>query len=464
MAKELLDAGIGDIVLLERSDGVGGTWYTNRYPGCACDIQSALYSFSWEVKPDWSRPYATQPEILAYLQGIAERYGILPLCRFGTEVVRATWDGPSATWRLETADGGVVEANVMVSAVGMFRDPTPPDIEGIGSFGGTIFHSAAWEVDHDLTGEAVGVIGSAASAVQLVPEIARVAGRVHLFQRTANWVLPKPDTPYTEEQLHHFRAHPEVVAAMRAEIRRHLDAGMTFADPVALAEREAAGLAAIDEVEDPEVRRALRPQHPFGCKRPLFSNDYYAAFNRDNVELVTEPIARITPDAVVTGDGTHRAVDTLILATGYATTKYVSVIDVVGRGGRRIADDWIDGAQAYLGMAAPGYPNLFLLYGPNTNNGSILTMIESQVAHIVRQVERLRDEGLAWVDVRPEPTAAYNEDVQRAIAGVAVWQADCHGYYRSRTGRIVTQWPFSMSEFDRRTATIERDHFEVAPR
>ena len=464
MAKELLDAGIDDFTLLEKSAGVGGTWYANRYPGCACDIQSAVYSFTWAMKPDWTRPYATQPEILAYLEGIAETHGILPHCRFGTEVVEATWDGATATWHLGTAAGEVVEAEVVVSAVGMFRDPVPPDIEGIDTFAGTLFHSADWDHDHDLAGESVGVIGSAASAVQLVPEIATVAGRVHLFQRTANWVLPKPDAPYTEEQLGHFRSHPEVVAAMRAEIFRHLDAGMTFGDPVALAEREAAGLAAIDVVEDPTVREALRPRHPFGCKRPLFSNDYYAAFNRDNLELVTDPITRITPDGVVTADGTTRRVDTIVLATGYTTTRYVSAINVTGRGGRRLADDWVDGPQAYLGIAVPGYPNLFMLYGPNTNNGSILTMIESQVHHIVQQVVRLRDEGLAWVDARPEPTAAYNDEVQRAIGGVAVWQADCHGYYKSRTGRIVTQWPFSMTEFARRTATVERDDFEAAPR
>jgi len=463
MAKELKDAGCEDFVLLEKCDGVGGTWYINRYPGCACDVQSALYSFTWEIKPDWTRPYAPQPEILAYLEGIAEKYGVLPHCRFGTEVVGATWDELSATWHLETASGEVLEVDIVVSAIGMFKEPALPDIEGIDSFTGTMFHSSKWRGDHDLTGETVAVIGSAASAVQLVPEIATVAGQIHLFQRTANWVLPKPDTPYTEEELERLRIHPEIAAAMRAEIFRQMDAGMTFADPVALAEREAAGLGAIEAVDDPELRRKLRPEHPFGCKRPLFSNHYYEAFNRDNLELVTDSITAITQNAVASTDGIRREVDTIILATGYSTTKYVSAIDVVGRAGTRIADVWEDGAQAYLGIMTPGFPNLFMLYGPNTNNGSILTMIEFQVAHIIGHLERMRDERLAWVDVRPGPTAAYNDDVQQAIGGIKVWQADCHGYYKSRTGRIVTQWPFSMSEFGRRTETVAEDDFEVVP-
>lgn len=463
LAKRLKDAGFEDFVLLEKCDGVGGTWYINRYPGCACDVQSYLYSFSFEIKVDWSRPYAPQPEILAYMEGIAEKYGILPHCRFGTEVVRAVWDEGRSSWHLGTASGEVVEADVVVSALGMFEEPMLPDIEGVEAFAGTMFHSARWRWDHDLTGRAVGVIGSAASAVQFVPEIVKAAGQVHLFQRTANWILPKPDRRYTAERLAEFRADPQIVVGLRDELYRAMDEGMTFSDPAVLAEREAVGLAAIDVVEDPEVRRKLRPDHPFGCKRPLFSNHYYRAFNRPNLELVTEPIDRVTADSIVTADGAERRVDTLILATGFSTTRYVSAVDVVGRHGRRLADAWEDGAQAYLGITTAGFPNLFMIYGPNTNNGSILSMIESQVAHIVAHLERLADERLAWVDIKPEPMRAYNEEVQRAIRGVSVWQADCNGYYRSRTGRIVTQWPFSMSEFQARTAVPDPAAFEVQP-
>jgi cation diffusion facilitator CzcD-associated flavoprotein CzcO len=293
--------------------------------------------------------------------------------------------------------------------------------------------------------------------------VARVAGRLHVYQRTPNWVLPKIDDPYSEEELAHQREHPEIQAAFRAEIYKHMDAGMTFSDPGPLAEREALVLDALAVVEDPAVRAALVPDHPFGCRRPLFSNDYYPTFNRPNVRLVTDPIDRVVAEGVVTTDGTLREADTIILATGFSTTRYVSSIEVTGRDGRRLDEEWVDGARAYLGITTPGFPNLFMLYGPNTNNGSILTMLECQSAHTVAQVRRLRDEGLAWVDVRPESAADYDDEVQRGIADVEVWQADCGGYYRSPSGRVVTQWPFSMTNYRERTAVIDPDAFESAP-
>lgn len=461
MGKRLLDEGIDDFVLLEQSNEVGGTWNLNRYPGCECDVPSALYSFSFAFKPDWSKPYGTQAEILAYLQDFAGTYGLRPHCRLGDGVSSARWSDATSTWTLALASGGTVEADVVVSAIGMFSEPSWPEIEGLDRFEGAVWHSARWDRDHDLGGERVAVVGSAASAVQFVPEIVKVAGRVHLFQRSANWVLPKIDSPYTPEQLDAFRADPAPLLRFRAEVERHMNAGMTFSDPEMLAEREAAGLAAIDVVRDPEVRRKLRPTHPFGCKRPLFSNAYYPAFNDPRLELVTDPIVRITEAGVVTADGAERAVDTIVLATGFATTRYLSAIDVVGRDGRGIDDAWNDGPLAYLGITTPGFPNLFMLYGPNTNNGSILTMLESQVDHVLAHLRHMQDEGIAWVDVKPEAVERYNDDVQRAIAGISVWQADCHGYYRSPSGRIVTQWPYSMIEYQQRTATLDLDAFEA---
>ena len=464
MAVRLAQAGFDDFTLLEKGAGVGGTWYHNRYPGCACDIPSHLYSFSFEIKRDWSRPYAPQAEILAYLEHVAEKYGLLGRCRFGSEVRSATWDDARSAWTLALASGERIEADVVVSAIGMFNDLAWPDLPGLASFAGTSFHSARWRWDHDLTGERVAVIGSAASAVQFVPEIAKQAEQIHLFQRTANWVMPKLDEPFSAEQLECFRNDPNASLALRSEIYQQVDGGMTFSDPDALAKIEAAGLAAIDVVRDPELRRKLRPDHPFGCKRPLISNDYYAAFNRENLELVTDPIARITPDAVVAADGRERRVDTLILATGFSTTRYLSAIDVTGRGGLRIDDAWSDGARAYLGVTTAGFPNLFMLYGPNTNNGSILAMIESQVEYALRQIERIADEHLAWLDVRREPMERYNDEVQRAIAGVKVWQAGCTGYYRTPSGRVVTQWPYSMTEFRDRTQKPDPDAYDAVPR
>lgn len=461
MGVKLKEAGFDDFVILERSDGVGGTWRRNTYPGAACDIQSALYSFSFEVKVDWSRPYAPQPEILAYMEGIAEKYGLIPHCRFGSDVVRATWDDSESSWTLQMGSGDRVQADVVVSALGMFNDLAWPDTPGLDHFAGTKFHSARWDWDHDLRGRHVAVIGSAASAVQFVPEIVKEADQVHLFQRTANWVLPKEDEPYTEEQLASFRADPSLVLGRRDYLFRIVEATMTFNDPALCAERQAVALAAIDVVSDPAVRRKLVPDHPWGCKRPLFSNDFYPAFNRPNLELVTERIERITEDAVVTADGTERTVDTLILATGFTATKYLSAIDVVGSGGRQIDDVWRDGATAHLGVTTAGFPNLFMLYGPNTNNGSILTMIEYQVAHVMAHLHRMIDEGLAWVDVKPEAMESYNRRVQEAIEGVTVWQAGCNGYYRTPSGRVVTQWPFSMTEFRRRTEVVDPADYEI---
>ena len=464
MAIRLKQAGFDDFVLIERSQGVGGTWHQNLYPGCACDIPAHLYSFSFEQKPDWSRPYAPQPEILAYFQSIAEKYELLAHCRFGSGVRAARWDESAAHWTLTLESGDTVMADAVVGAIGMFNELAWPEIEGLDSFTGTSFHSARWDGEHDLSGESVGVIGSAASAVQLVPEIVKQADQVYLFQRTANWVMPKLDDPYSEEVLERFRNDPAAVQAIRDEIYNGVDGGMTFSDPVALSNLENLGLGALEVIEDPDVRRKLRPQHPFGCKRPLMSNDFYLAFNRPNLELVTDPIERITADAIVTADGSERRIDTLILATGFAATKYLSAIDFTGRGGQSLDDAWEDGARAYLGITTAGFPNLFMLYGPNTNNGSIITMIEYQVEHALLHIERMAYEGLAWVDVKPEPMAAYNVKMQKDIEGIEPWQASCSTYYRAPSGRVVTQWTHSMSTFKQQVAALDTGAFEVAPR
>ena len=363
---------------------------------------------------------------------------------------------------LTLEDEATITADVVVSAIGMFNELSWPDIHGMRDFGGTTFHSARWNADHDLARERVAVIGSAASAVQCVPEIRKQAGFVHLFQRTANWVAPKLDTPYTDEQLDAFRRDPTPILQFRCEVEDSMNKGMTFTNTEKIALAQQAVNAAIDQVHDPVVREKLRPKHPYGCKRPLMSNVYYPAFNESNLELVTDKITRIRPTSVITDDGVERTVDTIIMATGFATTKYLSAIDLVGRRGIRINDAWSDGAAAHLGVTTAGFPNLFMIYGPNTNNGSLLTMIEYQVDHILGHIRRLRDEGLAWIDVRPEPMARYNDAVQAGIANVPVWNVNCNGYYRSPSGRIVTQWPFSMIEFRQQTATIEPDDYEVA--
>ncbi len=453
-AKRLLDEGLTDFTIFEQSDGVGGTWRRNQYPGCECDVPSALYSFSFEFKADWSKPYGTQPEILAYMEAIAVKYGVLAHCRFNNGVVSARWDGNTSMWTLELQSGERVTANVVISALGMFNELAWPGIDGLDTFEGAMWHSAQWNWTHNLRNQRVAVIGSAASAVQFVPEIVKQAAHIDYFQRTANWVLPKLDTPYTEEQLAAFRADPAPLLKFRDLVEQNMNQGMTFADQQMLAEREAVGRDHIEQVHNPVAREQLQPTHPYGCKRPLFSNAYYPAFNRPNLELITTTIARVERDGIVTADGKLHEADVIVIATGFATTKYLSAIDVVGTDGQALVDAWTDGPLAHLGISVAGFPNLYMLYGPNTNNGSILTMLEYQVDHIIAHLDWMIADKLASIDVTNEALSAYNDDLQRAIANVSVWQADCTSYYRAPSGRVVTQWPFSMTEFRDRTQHI----------
>jgi cation diffusion facilitator CzcD-associated flavoprotein CzcO len=459
-AVKLRSAGFDDFVILEQADGIGGTWRRNRYPGLTCDIKSHLYSYSFAPKLDWRRPYGSRDEILAYLEGVVDAQRLRDRIRFGTDVVAATWDEGAATWTLVTATGETLEFDVVVAGIGMFNELQWADIDGLDTFEGTLFHSARWDEDHRLDRERVGVIGSAASAVQLIPEVAKAASQLFVFQRSANWVLPKEDVPWTVEQLDGFRADPATVALLRSEVFGQVDEAITFSNPRMLERATAIGRRVIEVVHDPEVRAKLTPDVPYGCQRPLISNDYYPTFNRPNVELVVEPIRAITRDSVVTEDGVERHIDTLVLATGFKTTLFLSSLDVKGRSGTDIATSWADGAHAYLGITTSGFPNLFMLYGPNTNNGSIIYMLECQVDYIVQALQLLDSERLDWIDVRPETEARYNEELQRDLEAVGVWAAgNCHNYYRGASGRIVTQWPHTMSEYRRRTETLEADDF-----
>ncbi len=462
-AIKLKEAGIDDFLMLEKAGGIGGTWYHNTYPGAECDVQSHLYSFSFEPKLDWSRPYAGQAEILEYFNHCVDKYGLRPHIRLNTTVSSAAWQDDRGLWRIETVDGRVFEADAVVSAQGMFNELVWPQIPGIADFKGTYFHSARWNWEHDLSGERVGVIGIAASAIQFVPEIAKKAGHLHLFQRTANWVVPKGNDPYTPEQVEYFRAHPEAVQKSREDIYAVWNHLATFTDKEKMAEIEAAGLRQIEVVKDPELRRKLTPQHPFGCKRPLFSDVYYPVFNRDNVELVTDTIERITDKGILTADGKLREVDTIVYSTGFQTTRYLSAIKVTGRGGVDINDAWSDGAQAYVGVSTAGFPNLFMIYGPNTNQGCILFMIEQQVKFIVTQLKRMRAEKLRWIDVKPAAMKAYNDRIQEDMKKIDVWHASCGNefYYRSKSGRFVTQWPDTMDAFVERTNGTHAEAYEV---
>ena len=452
---KLLESGRTEFLIFDRAERVGGTWYRNTYPGAACDIASHLYSYSFEPNPDWTRPYAPQPEIQAYLERVATKYGLSDHLRLGTGVTSGRWDEARSRWRLVLESGEEVEAQFVVAALGMFGEINVPDIPGLADFGGACFHSAEWDHEHDLRGERVAVIGSAASAVQFVPEIAPDVERLHVFQRTANWVLPKDDVPFTPEQMEAFRSHPELMAERRQEIYALVETALTYTNPEPFRAAEQLGRQALEVVEDPELRAKLTPDHPFGCKRPLISNTYLQAFNRSNVELVVDPVERIEQDAVVTRDGTRREVDTLLLATGFETTRYASAIDFVGRGGLRMQEAWSDGPEAYLGLSASGFPNLFMLYGPNTNGGnSIILMLEYQVEYFMRLVDAAEKAGAGWLEVRREVMDEFNASLQRELDGIEVLQASCNGYYRTGSGRIVTQWPHPFREY---RARVDRD-------
>jgi cation diffusion facilitator CzcD-associated flavoprotein CzcO len=461
-AIKLLEAGIDDFVVLEQGDGVGGTWYHNRYPGAECDVMSHLYSYSFEPNPDWSQRYARQPEIRAYLERTAEKYGVLPHVSLGTRVTEARWHEDEATWHVHTDTGRELVVEILVSALGMFNVPVLPDIPGRDSFTGRAFHSARWPDDVELTGQRVAVIGSAATSVQLVPEAAKVARRLVVFQRTAIWVLPKDDRPYTDEDRERFRTDPGAMPELRRKLERSVNEMMTFSDPEALARATEAGLQNLSGVEDATVREKLTPKVPWGSRRPIVSNVYYPTFNRENVELVTEPIVEITPRGVRTADGREHEVDIIVFATGFDTTRYLTAISVTGRDGQTLDAAWAEDPAAYLGVVTSGFPNLFMLYGPNTNNGSILQMLEYQVDFVVRFVQFMEKEGLSWVDLRPEAQAYFNRSLQAALDGIGVWRPETDGYYRGRSGRIVTQWPHTMEDYERMLGELSIIAFEYA--
>lgn len=458
-AIKLCESGIEDFVVLEREQEAGGTWVNNRYPGLACDVPSMLYSFSFEPKPDWTRGYARQPEIKAYMQHCVQKYGLAPHIHYGVKVEHAAWDDDRAEWTLHAADGRVFVAPIFISALGMFNEVQWPDIAGLKDFAGTLLHTAQWPAAADLSGKRVGVIGTAASAVQLLPEIAREVEHLAVFQRTPNWIFPKDDPVMSASELDALRADPARVQAMRDEQYALWEQLITFENEPMIEVLRQRALDMLETVQDPGVREKLRPTSPLGSQRPLFSNDFYGTFNRPNVELLTAPIDTITASGVRCADGRHVEVDTLVLATGYAANKFLSVIDVSGREGRTLSEAWSEGPQAYLGMTTAGFPNLFMLYGPNTNNGSILYMLELQVAYILDKIARLAGSGKRSIEVRPSVMDRYNRDLQAHLRKT-IWQHEGSKYYRAASGRIVTQWPWTMAAFKARLEAPDPDAFE----
>ncbi|WP_102419140.1 NAD(P)/FAD-dependent oxidoreductase [Mycobacterium sp. 4858] len=452
-AVALRRAGIDDLVIIEGDDGVGGTWRRNTYPGAACDIQSHLYSFSFAPNKSWTRTYARQPEILAYLESVADDFDLRRHLVLGTRVRSVRWNGVAWDCRLDRAGReSTLTADVVVCAVGLFGSPRLPDIPGLADFTGTLMHTAHWDHGVDLAGKRVAVIGTGASGVQAVPELAKIADRVSVFQRTPPWMVPKDDRPYSATELARFRRNPLAVRRTRWQIWKFQhDNTATFADDPVIDARTHVATSFLERtVADGRLRRELTPDYPFRCKRVLLGDDFYRALQRDNVELITDPIDGIDGSSVLTSAGRAVDVDAIVLATGFETSRYLSGIDVIGIGGRRLHERWGDEPSAYLGVAVSGFPNFFMLYGPNTNQGgnSIVYILEAGARLVASAVSRIARRG-GYLDVRPEAEKRYNDQLSADLERT-IWTR-CDSYFRSPTGRIVTQWPYTELEYARRT-------------
>jgi len=464
---ELRRAGIESFLILDRGEGPGGTWRDNTYPGAACDVPSHVYSFSFEPNPGWSRAYAGSDEIQAYLLGLVEKWQLRPHLRLATEIVDARFDEAAGRWSLTTSRDETFSARVVVSGVGGLVDPALPDIKGLQSFGGEIFHTARWNHDFDLTGKRVAVIGTGASAVQVVPSIARQVERLSVFQRTAAWVMPKPDKRYSERAKRMLARFPWLLRTSRLlkYWLSELLGPMVFLDSKrlsAIAERGSLRHLRAS-VSDPVLREKLTPHFQFGCKRILISDDYWSTFERENVALVTEPISEIRREGVETRDGLLHPADAIVLATGFALGLATAPFPVTGRGGRTLDQVWSGGAVAYKGVTVSGFPNWFILMGPNTGPGhtSVLVFSEAQIAYALQAIRKLMAEGLKYVDVRQDVQDRYNQGLQRRMPHMA-WSSGCNSWYLSDDGSNHALYPGFAAEYVLRVRRFRPSEYEIA--
>ncbi|HDZ56950.1 MAG TPA: NAD(P)/FAD-dependent oxidoreductase [Pseudomonas xinjiangensis] len=466
LAIRLDKAGISDFLILEKAGDVGGTWRDNSYPGAACDVPSHLYSFSFEPKADWTSKYAPQAEILAYIRHCAKKYHLGPRTRFSCEVSQAEFDETLGLWQVATTEGEVLVARSLISACGQLNRPLYPAIPGVEDFGGEAFHSAHWRHDLDLANKRVAVIGTGASAIQFVPQIAPRVGHLTLFQRSAAYVIPKADRPYSAREhallqrfpamqklsrawqyLSHesralaFISFPSLMKTLEGNFHKHLESGLS----------------------DAVKRRQLVPDYPMGCKRMLISNDFFPSLDRDNVDLVTQGIEAVTAHGVRTVDGVLHEADVLIYGTGFAATDFLAPMSIKGRNGQELNHAWQSGAQAYKGISVSGFPNLFLLYGPNTNLGhnSIIYMLESQFNYVVSCLHSLRQRGWRYIDVKADVQTRFNTRIQQAVS-TTVWSKGCTSWYQTAEGKHTNNWPGYTFSYRRLTRTPEFEDYECA--
>ena len=470
IAIRLQQEGFHDFLILERANEVGGTWRENTYPGVACDVESHLYSYSFEPNPSWTRQYAPQKEILEYLRHCADKYGIRKRIRFGSGVTAASFDERAGMWSVQTSDGATLRARVVVSGSGhALTRPVFPDIKGRESFKGKSMHSAQWDHTYSLEGKDVAVVGTGASAIQIVPSIASKVRKLKVFQRTPPWIIPKLDHAIKPERRAQFARFPALQKLARGTIywQHELMALGFVVEPRILELASRLGKRYLTKsVRDPVLREKLTPHYTMGCKRVLPSNEYYPAVTRENVELVTDPIVEIREHSIVTKGGTERPVDAIVFATGFEAAEAGPPFSIKGRGGRELADAWKDGIEAYKGMSVTGFPNLFLIIGPNCGLGhsSMIYMMESQFEYIVDAVRVMRDRRLKYVDVRADAQAQYNEWLQARLAKTVWNTGGCKSWYLTRSGKNTTAWPGFTFEYRLRTRRFDAGKYELVPR
>lgn len=468
MAIRLKQAGIDDFIVLEKAADLGGTWRDNTYPGCACDVPSLMYSFSFEQNPSWSRMFARQGEISDYLQHCADKYRVRDHIHYGVEFTGAEYDEDAGTWTVSTADGAEYVGRALVSGVGALHIPSYPELPGVESFEGEVFHSAEWNHDFDLAGKRVAVIGTGASAIQFVPRIAKKVAQLHLFQRTPPWIQPKPDRPIPGSVQRLFRNVPLVQRAARAALYWVLEARYfaVFNRRLGKIAEHLSKRYIRKAVKDPQLRAAVTPDYAMGCKRILLSSDYYPALNRSNVDVVTSGVAEVRPRSVVTGDGQEHPVDAIIYGTGFHVTDAFDHLSIVGRDGRKLQDAWRNGMEAYLGMTVSGFPNLFFLLGPNTGLGhnSVVFMIESQINYVLSCLRPICRGKLRQIDVRQSVQDSFNSEIQAALTD-AVWSAGgCRSWYLDENGVNRTIWPGFTWRYWLRTRKADLADYETTAR
>lgn len=445
MAMQLSKAGIQDFTLLEKANGVGGTWRDNTYPGAACDVQSHLYSYSFEPKHDWSRKFGRQKEIQQYMEDCVDKYQFRDHIQFNKEVASARYDEQRAVWVITTTDGNTITANILVSATGQLNQPAYPNIPGVEKFKGTAFHSARWDHSANLTGKKVAVIGTGASAIQFVPEIVSKVKQLKLFQRSAAWVISKPDRPFQQWEQEIFKKAPIVDRIYRSFIywknESRAIAFTRFNKILDLFSLEAKALAK-KHVKDPEKLAKVIPNYKIGCKRILISNEWYQAMNQDHLDIIDNKIERIDETGVVTQDGTHHNVDAIIYGTGFKATDFLTPMTITGMGGINLNTAWKDGAQAYKGICVSGFPNLFILYGPNTNlaHNSIVFMLESQVQFVMQCLGVLKSKKNTAMNVKAAVQQRYGNAIQERLKD-GIWSSGCTSWYITDDGINTVNWP-----------------------